>query len=93
MVGRGGGPIFASNHPSVSTSTRHVTESAVLPSEIEQIPGLQGKFASHPEWRRVALTPRRINVTRFSDPARDDRSTKAYQESTLWMQPHQKLRT
>jgi hypothetical protein len=34
-----------------------VTESAVLPSEIEQLPDLQGylKFASQPEWRRVTL--------------------------------------
>jgi hypothetical protein len=32
-------------------------ESAVLPSEIEQLPDLQGylKFASTPEWRRVKL--------------------------------------
>jgi len=54
---RGGGPIFANDHRSVSTSVQHVTESAVLPSEIEQLPDLQGflKFASTPEWRRVQL--------------------------------------
>jgi hypothetical protein len=54
---RGGGPIFANNHRSVSTSMHHVTESAVLASEIEQLPDLQGflKFASRPEWRRVRL--------------------------------------
>jgi type IV secretory pathway TraG/TraD family ATPase VirD4 len=54
---RGGGVIFASNHRSVSTSMHHVTESAVLASEIEQLPDLQGflKFASTPEWRRVQL--------------------------------------
>jgi type IV secretory pathway TraG/TraD family ATPase VirD4 len=54
---RGGGVIFASDHRSVSTSTHHVTESAVLASEIEQLPDLQGflKFASTPEWRRVQL--------------------------------------
>ena len=42
---------------SVSTSQQTVTESAVLPSEIEQLPDLQGflKFASQPEWRRVQL--------------------------------------
>jgi hypothetical protein len=56
---RGGGPIFAANHRSVSTSTHHVTESAVLASEIEQLPDLEGflKFASQPEWKRVKLTP------------------------------------
>jgi type IV secretory pathway TraG/TraD family ATPase VirD4 len=55
---RGGGVIFANDHRSVSTSTHHVTESAVLASEIEQLPDLQGflKFASTPEWRRVKLT-------------------------------------
>jgi type IV secretory pathway TraG/TraD family ATPase VirD4 len=38
-------------------SQQHVTELAVLPSEIEQLPDLQGflKFASQPEWRRVQL--------------------------------------
>jgi type IV secretory pathway TraG/TraD family ATPase VirD4 len=54
---RGGGVIFASDHRSVSTSTHHVIESAVLASEIEQLPDLQGflKFASQPEWKRVRL--------------------------------------
>jgi hypothetical protein len=34
-------------------------ELAVLDSEIEQLPDLKGylKFASSPEWRRVALAP------------------------------------
>ena len=43
---------------SQSISQHHVTESAVLPSEIEQLPDLQGflKFASQPEWKRVHLT-------------------------------------
>jgi len=38
-------------------SKQYVTESAVLPSEIEQLPDLQGylKFGSTPEWRRVQL--------------------------------------
>jgi type IV secretory pathway TraG/TraD family ATPase VirD4 len=55
---RGGGPIFANDHRSVSTSLQHVTESAVLASEIEQLPDLQGylKFASQPEWKRIKLT-------------------------------------
>jgi type IV secretory pathway TraG/TraD family ATPase VirD4 len=54
---RGDGVIFASGHRSVSTSIHHVTESAVLASEIEQLPDLQGflKLASQPEWRRVQL--------------------------------------
>jgi type IV secretory pathway TraG/TraD family ATPase VirD4 len=40
-----------------SVAQHHVTESAVLASEIEQLPDLQGflKFASTPEWRRVQL--------------------------------------
>jgi type IV secretory pathway TraG/TraD family ATPase VirD4 len=43
--------------PSQSISQHHVTESAVLASEIEQLPDLQGflKFASQPEWKRVRL--------------------------------------
>ena len=55
---RGGGMLLARNHRSVSTSTHHVTESAVLASEIEQLPDLQGflKFASQPEWKRVQLS-------------------------------------
>jgi type IV secretory pathway TraG/TraD family ATPase VirD4 len=42
---------------SISKSVHHVTESAVMPSEIEQLPDLQGflKFASKAEWRRVQL--------------------------------------
>jgi hypothetical protein len=36
-----------------------VTEAAVLPSEIEQRPDLEGllKFASSPQWLRIALRP------------------------------------
>jgi type IV secretory pathway TraG/TraD family ATPase VirD4 len=42
---------------SQSVSQHHVTESAVLASEIEQLPDLAGflRFASQPEWRRVRL--------------------------------------
>jgi type IV secretory pathway TraG/TraD family ATPase VirD4 len=42
---------------SESIAQHHVTESAVLASEIEQLPDLQGflKFASQPEWKRVKL--------------------------------------
>lgn len=38
-------------------SKQYVIESAVLPSEIEQLPDLHGylKFGSQPEWRRVKL--------------------------------------
>jgi Type IV secretion-system coupling protein DNA-binding domain len=41
---------------SQSVAQHHVTESAVLASEIEQLPDLQGflKFASTPEWRRCS---------------------------------------
>lgn len=49
--------LFARGDPSVSISEQHVTESAVLASEIEQLPDLQGflKLASHPNWMRVQL--------------------------------------
>ena len=42
---------------SVSTSRQHVVESAVLPSEIEQLPDLVGylKLASRPEWLHLRL--------------------------------------
>jgi hypothetical protein len=35
-----------------------VTEAAVLPSKIEQLPDLEGllKFASSPQWLRVRLS-------------------------------------
>ena len=54
--GRSGGPFFADDHRSVSTSIQHVTESAVLPSEIDQLPDPQGflKFASTPSWTASA---------------------------------------
>jgi type IV secretory pathway TraG/TraD family ATPase VirD4 len=54
---KGGSGWFGYSHRSVSTSTHDVTESAVLPSEIEQLPDLQGylKFASQPGWKRVRL--------------------------------------
>jgi len=50
-----GGGFFSNPHSSTSKSIQHVTESAVLASEIEQLPNLQGflKFTSTPEWRRV----------------------------------------
>lgn len=43
---------------SLSTSEQHVTESAVMPSEIEQLPDLAGylKIASSRAWRRVRIT-------------------------------------
>jgi type IV secretory pathway TraG/TraD family ATPase VirD4 len=48
---------FAEPGHSVSRGEQHVTESAVLPAEVEQLPDLQGylKFASHPAWLRVRL--------------------------------------
>jgi type IV secretory pathway TraG/TraD family ATPase VirD4 len=43
---------------SKTTSEHHITEHAVMPSEIEQIPDLRGflKLASSPSWRRVQIT-------------------------------------
>jgi type IV secretory pathway TraG/TraD family ATPase VirD4 len=51
--------LFADPHRSVSRGEQHVTESAVLSAEIEQLPDLSGylKFASHPAWLRVHLRP------------------------------------
>jgi len=45
--------------PSVTRSEHRNVELAVLDSEIEQLSDLKGylKFASSPEWRRVALAP------------------------------------
>jgi hypothetical protein len=53
-----GGGIFSRSPATTSKSLQYVTESAVLPSEIEQLPDLAGylKFASNPIWRRVTLT-------------------------------------
>jgi hypothetical protein len=51
------GGFFAEPGHSVSRGEQHVTESAVLPAEIEQLPDLAGylKFASHPAWLRIRL--------------------------------------
>ena len=53
---RGAG-LFSRAQATKSTSIQHVTEAAVLPSQIEQLSDLEGflKFASTPEWRRVRL--------------------------------------
>jgi len=44
-------------HRTKTLSDQHVTEDAVMASEIEQLPDLTGflKLASRPEWRRVQL--------------------------------------
>jgi hypothetical protein len=58
--GSRGGLLSRHGHDSVSDSVsfQHVTEQAVMASEIEQLPDLQGflKLASNPAWIRVALT-------------------------------------
>ena len=45
------------SHVGESVSKRHVIESAVMASEIEQVPDLTGilKFASYPGWMRMLL--------------------------------------
>ena len=52
-----GAPFSGDSRGSVTRSVQHVIESAVLASEIEQLPDLEGylKLASRPEWRRVRL--------------------------------------
>lgn len=49
--------LFVEPHHSVSRGEQHVTEAAVLPAEVEQLPDLSGylKFASQPAWLRVRL--------------------------------------
>lgn len=57
-VTRSRGALFSGDsRGSVSRSVQHVIENAVLASEIEQLPDLEGylKLASRPEWRRVRL--------------------------------------
>jgi type IV secretory pathway TraG/TraD family ATPase VirD4 len=51
--------ILTDPHHSVSRGEQHVTEAAVLPAEIEQLPDLSGylKFASSAAWLRVQLSP------------------------------------
>src|SRR5712671_3276437 len=51
------GGFFETPHRSVSRSAQHATESAVLASQVEQLPDLSGylKFASSPMWRRVSF--------------------------------------
>jgi type IV secretory pathway TraG/TraD family ATPase VirD4 len=52
------GEWFGDVKHSVSRSLQHVVEAAVLPSEIEQLPDLQGflKLASSGSWRSVSMT-------------------------------------
>lgn len=55
-----GAPFSGESRGSVTRSSQHVLEQAVLASEIEQLPDLVGyvKVASRPEWRRVKLIAR-----------------------------------
>jgi hypothetical protein len=50
---------FTDRHHSVSRGEQHITEAAVLPAEVEQLPDLSAylKFASQPAWLRVRLSP------------------------------------
>jgi type IV secretory pathway TraG/TraD family ATPase VirD4 len=49
--------VLESARRSTNITTQHVTEAAVMPSELEQLPDLAGylKTASSPAWRRVRL--------------------------------------
>jgi Type IV secretion-system coupling protein DNA-binding domain len=62
---RDGGWSSHSSRRSKNTSDQHVTEAAVLPSEIEQLPDFTGylKTASSPAWLKVAFD-RRATVRR-----------------------------
>jgi type IV secretory pathway TraG/TraD family ATPase VirD4 len=57
---RDGGWSSRSSRRSKNTSDQHVTEAAVLPSEIEQLPDFTGylKTASSPAWLKVAFDHR-----------------------------------
>jgi type IV secretory pathway TraG/TraD family ATPase VirD4 len=50
--------LFSSSRRSSSTTEQRVTEAAVMPSELEQLPDLSGflKTASSPVWRRVWIS-------------------------------------
>ena len=52
-----GAPLSGDSRGSVTRSVQHVIEQAVLASEIEQLPDLEGylKLASRPHWHRVRL--------------------------------------
>jgi hypothetical protein len=51
--------LFVELRHSGNRSEQHVTEAAVLPAEVEQLPDLSAclKFASHPAWLRSRLDP------------------------------------
>jgi len=51
--------LLSEPHTSVSRSTQHAIETAVLPSEIEELPDLVGylKLATKAEWLKVQATP------------------------------------
>jgi type IV secretory pathway TraG/TraD family ATPase VirD4 len=59
---RGRFSLFSSQtpHETITRSEQHVTESAVMASEIEQLPDGEGflKFASRPEWLRLRFPMR-----------------------------------
>ena len=50
-------PLSGDSRGSITRSVQHVIEQAVLASEIEQLPDLEGylKLASRPQWHRVRL--------------------------------------
>ena len=52
-----GAPLSGDSRGSITRSVQHVIEQAVLASEIEQLPDLEGylKLASRPQWHRVRL--------------------------------------
>jgi hypothetical protein len=51
--------LFSKPRSLMSSSTQHAIETAVLSSEIEQLPDLVGylKLASKAEWLKVQITP------------------------------------
>jgi type IV secretory pathway TraG/TraD family ATPase VirD4 len=55
---REGAALFKGSRRSTNVSEQHVTEAAVMPSELEQLPDLAGylKTASARAWRRVRIT-------------------------------------
>jgi Type IV secretion-system coupling protein DNA-binding domain len=50
--------LIGSSRATRAISDQHVTEDAVMASEIEQLPDLAGflKLASAPQWTRVEIT-------------------------------------
>jgi hypothetical protein len=80
--------VHSSREPGVcrDTDEQHVTEVAILPSEIERLPDLSGhlKFAAYPTWRRVTLPPGSGRKTSRRQTGRLREVAPAAEDSRCW---------